>query len=50
MNDTSFEDCEKTLEEQKSFFFNILYFWAAAFVSLLVYGYHDFLVLFSPFS
>jgi hypothetical protein len=50
MNDRSFEDREKTLEEHKSFFFNILYFWAAAFVSLLAYDYHDFLVLFSPFS
>jgi hypothetical protein len=46
MNDRSFEDREKTLEEHKSFFFNILYFWAAAFVSLLAYDYHDFLFFF----
>jgi hypothetical protein len=32
MNDRGFEDCERTLEEIKSFFFNILYLWTTVFV------------------
>jgi hypothetical protein len=36
MNDRSFEDCERTLEEIKSLFFNILNLWTAAFVFQLV--------------
>jgi hypothetical protein len=35
MNDKSFENRERTLEEIKSLFFNILYLWIAAFVSPL---------------
>jgi hypothetical protein len=46
MNDRSFEDRERTLEEIKSLFFYTLYLWTAAFVSPLVISYHDFLVLF----
>jgi hypothetical protein len=46
MNDISFEDCEKTLEEIKSLFFYNLYLWAVVFVYPLVISYHDFLVLF----
>jgi hypothetical protein len=46
MNYRSFEDCERTLEEIKSLFFNTLYIWIAVFVSSLVISYHDFLVLF----
>jgi len=33
--DKSFEDREKTLEELKAFFFNILYLWTTAIVSPL---------------
>jgi hypothetical protein len=46
MNDRSFEDCERTLEEIKFLFFNILYFLTTACVSFLVISYYDFLVLF----
>jgi hypothetical protein len=46
MNDRSFEDHERTLEEIKSLFFNT-YLWTAAFVSSLVISYHDFLILFA---
>jgi hypothetical protein len=49
MNDENFEDCERTLEELKSLFFNTLYLWTVAFVSFGV-SYHDFLVLFALFS
>jgi hypothetical protein len=34
----------------KSLFFNTLYPWTSAFVSLLVISYHNFLVLFAPTS
>jgi hypothetical protein len=34
------EDRERTLEEIKSLFFNILYLWAVAFVSPLVINFH----------
>jgi hypothetical protein len=50
MNDRSFEDREKTLEELKSLIFYTLYLWTAAFISPLVISYHNFLVLFSPSS
>jgi hypothetical protein len=43
-----FEDHERSLEELKSFFLNILYLWTAAYVYLLVISFHDFLVLFVP--
>jgi hypothetical protein len=48
MNDLSFEDRERTLEEIKSLFFDTLYLWTAAFVSHFVIRYDDFLVLFAP--
>lgn len=48
MNDSCFEDRERTLEELKSLFFNTLYFWTAAYVFPLVISYHDILVLFIP--
>jgi hypothetical protein len=50
MNDRSFENRDKTLEEIKSLFFNTLYLRIAAFVSPLVISYHDFLVLFASSS
>lgn len=31
MNNRSFEDCERTLEEVESFFFYTIYIWTAAF-------------------
>jgi hypothetical protein len=49
INDRSFEGHEN-VEEIKSLFFNILYLWTPAFVSLLVISYNDFLVLFAPTS
>jgi hypothetical protein len=39
-----FEDCERTLEELKSLFFNALYFWTIVYVSPLIINYHVFLV------
>jgi hypothetical protein len=50
MNDRSFEDRERMLEELKSFFFNTLYMWTVAYVSHLIQSFHDFLILFSPSS
>jgi len=50
MNDISFENCEKTLEEIKSIFFKTLYLKTITFVSPLTVSYHDFLILFAPFS
>jgi hypothetical protein len=50
MNYISFEDCKKTLEEIKSLFFNILYFWTTAYISPLVISYHDFPVFFAHSS
>jgi hypothetical protein len=47
INDRSFEDRERTLEELKSFFFNTLYHWTTSFVFPLVLSFNDFLVLFS---
>jgi hypothetical protein len=35
MNDQIFEDCERTLEELKFFFFYSLYIWTAVFVAPL---------------
>jgi hypothetical protein len=49
MNDKSFEDCERTLEE-KSFFFKTLYLWVIAYVYPLTISYSDFLVRFAPSS
>jgi hypothetical protein len=52
-NDRSFEDCERTLEEIKSFFiclFYTFYIWTVAFFNTLVISHHDFIVLFSLFS
>jgi hypothetical protein len=48
MNDRSFENRKRTLEELKSLFFSTLYFWTTIFVSPLLISYHDFSVLFSP--
>jgi hypothetical protein len=39
-----FEDCERTLEELKSLFFNALYFWTIVYVSPLIINYHVFFV------
>jgi hypothetical protein len=50
MNDRSFEDHERTLENIKSLFFNKLYLWTAAFVSPLVISYYDFPFLLTPTS
>jgi hypothetical protein len=50
INDISFEDHKKTLDEIKSLFFNILYLWTTTFVCPLVISSHDFFVLFSPSS
>ena len=44
-----FEDQEKTLEEIKSLFFNILYLWTAAYVSPLA-SYYGFLAFLTSFS
>jgi hypothetical protein len=46
-NDGCFEDCDGTLEELKSLFFN-MYLWIATYISPLVISYYDFLVLFGP--
>jgi hypothetical protein len=46
MNDRSFENRKRTLEELKSLFFSTLYFWTTIFVSPLLISYHDFSVLF----
>jgi hypothetical protein len=46
MNDISFKDRDRTLEEIKSLFFNALYLLTIAFVSYLVISYYDFLILF----
>jgi hypothetical protein len=48
MNDKSFEDRERTLEKLKYFFFNTLFLWTAAFISLSVLSFHDLFVLFYP--
>jgi len=50
INDISFEDRERTLEEIKTLFFYTMYLWTVAFVSPLVINYHDLLVLFSHSS
>jgi hypothetical protein len=46
MNNRSFDDLERSLEDILSFFFHTLYFWTAAFVSPLTISYDDFLVHF----
>jgi hypothetical protein len=50
MNDLSFENRERTLEEITSSFFKTLYLWTSAYVSPLSISYSDFLVLFAPSS
>lgn len=50
MNNRSFEDLERSLEDIISYFFHTLYLWPAAFVSPLKISYDDFLVRFSPYS
>jgi hypothetical protein len=49
MNYRSFEDRERTME-LKSFFFNTLYLWTAAYIFPLVLSFYDFLILFSSSS
>jgi hypothetical protein len=49
MNYRSFEDHERTME-LKSFFFNTLYLWTAAYIFPLVLSFYDFLILFSSSS
>jgi hypothetical protein len=44
MNDKSFEDCEGTLEEIKSLFFNTLYLLTPAVIFPVVISFHDFLL------
>ena len=48
IKDRSFEDCERTLEEIKFLFFNILYLLTTDFVSFFLISYLDFLVLCVP--
>jgi hypothetical protein len=55
MNDRSFEDCERVLEDIKYLFsilciFGQIFFFVFFFVSHLVISYKDFLVLFAPAS
>jgi hypothetical protein len=47
MNDISFEDRERTLEDIKSLFFKTLYLWKTTYVSI---SYSDLLVLFAPLA
>jgi hypothetical protein len=47
MNNMSFEDLERSLEDILSSFFHILYLWTGAFVSPLTICYDDFFVRFS---
>jgi hypothetical protein len=48
INDRSFEDRKRTLEEIKFLFFNTVYLWTAFFFFFfLVFSYHDF---FAPTS
>jgi hypothetical protein len=49
-NSRSYEDCDRTLEEIKSLFFNTLYLWTVAHVFPLAISYHDFLVFYVPIS
>lgn len=46
MNNKSFENRKRTIKEIKPLFFNTLYLWIAAVITLF-YDYHDFLVLFA---
>jgi hypothetical protein len=48
INNRHFEDCEKTLEELKSFFYS-LYTWAIVFVAPLVISFNDFSYLIFSF-
>jgi hypothetical protein len=45
MNDRSFEDHKRTLEEIKYLFFNTLNLWTVAYVSSVVISYHDLFIL-----
>jgi hypothetical protein len=47
MNNISFEDRERTLEEIKSLFFKTLNLWTVAYVSPLTISYSDLFVLFT---
>jgi hypothetical protein len=47
MNNTSFKNLERSLDDIISSFLHTLYLWTAAFVSLLTISYADFLVHFS---
>jgi hypothetical protein len=49
-NDRQFEDKKRTIEELISFLFYSLYSWTAAFLTLLVISFNNFLVLFSSSS
>jgi hypothetical protein len=48
MNYRCFDECERTLEELQSCFFNTLYLWTAAYIFPLVISFYDFFVLFAP--
>jgi hypothetical protein len=50
INDRSCKGRKKMFVEFKSFCFNTVYLWTSALVSLLMLSFHDFLILFSPFS
>jgi hypothetical protein len=50
MNDKTFKDRERTLEENEFFFFKTLYLWIVVYVSPLTISYSDFLVLFDHSS
>jgi hypothetical protein len=50
MSDGNFKDRERTLEEFKSLFFNILHLWTAPYASPLLISYHALLVLFAHTS
>lgn len=50
MNDRSFKDRERILEEIISLFFNILYLWTTAYISSLVISYYNLPVIFVPTS
>jgi hypothetical protein len=50
VNDRGFEDCERTLEEIKSFFFQHIVSLDNCFCISFVISYHDFFVLFASTS
>jgi hypothetical protein len=47
MNNRSFEDLERTLEEILSSFYHTLYLWTTAYVYPLSFSFDDFLARFS---